>query len=134
MNKPSGSRSDCSSFTDEQSFSKSTSFSQLSGSTSGSSSLQAAIYRVPGSKIPFRFEGGKTVRFMKKSSKRFETFLDACNYGAENGFVINTDVEDWFALIEDAEQECAKKKLLATLTRPNAIDVSEDFILLSNSF
>ena len=71
---------------------------------------------------------------MKKSSKRFETFLDACNYGAENGFVVNNDVEDWFALIEDAEQECAKKKLMATLTRPNAIDVSEAFILLLNSF
>ena len=126
MNKPSGSRSDCSSFTDEQSFSKSTSFSQLSGSTSGSSSLQAAIYRMPGStSSPFTFEGGRTVKFLKKSSKRFETFLDACNYGADNGFVVNHNVEDWYALIENSEQECLRKKLLATLTKANEVDVSD---------
>lgn len=127
MMKSPSSPSDSSSFTDDQSVTKSTSFSQISGSASSStSSLKAAIYRMPtpasSRSSPFTFEGGKAVRFLKKSSKNFDTFLDACNYAAENGFVINHEVEDWFALIETADKECSKKKLLATLTKPTGND------------
>ena len=129
MKSPNSPSDDSSSFTDDQSVTKSTSFSQISGSASSStSSLKAAIYRLPtpssSRSSPFTFEGGKAVRFLKKSSKDFDTFLDACNYAADNGFVINHEVDDWFALIENAGKECSKKKLLATLTKPTGNDVS----------
>lgn len=94
---------------------KSTSFRQK---TPSSISLRSAIYRTPGRiACPFSFEGGKSVKFLGKSTKKFETYLDSYNHAIKNGFIVATPVEDWFAFVQDAEFMGSKKKLLSTFMK-----------------
>ena len=94
---------------------KSSSFRQK---RSSNIALRSAIYRTPGRiACPFSYEGGKSVKFLGKSTKRFGTFLDAYNHAIKNGFIVASPVEDWFAFVHEAEMKGSKKKLLSTFMK-----------------
>lgn len=107
---------------------KSSSFRQKRTS---SISLRSAIYRTPGRvACPFSYEGGKSVKFLGKSTKRFETFLDGYNHAISKGFIVASPVEDWFAFVDEAETKGSKKKLLSTFMKA---DGAPSFNSLSQS-